>query len=118
MTRGGWFVQPSSNATDEELAALEQSFNVAPPADTHQRRRRWTRRFHIHRRGFTPARKAQFMAQASGGPTDKLAPTRLRNQSRLVYDLMAFIRRYVVMTREQLLVTALWIIHTHCIEYV
>lgn len=68
---------------------------------------------------FTCGRKAHLMAKASpGGPKDKLAPTRLRAQSRLVYDLMAFIRRYVVMTREQLLVTALWIIHTHCIEAV
>jgi hypothetical protein len=33
-------------------------------------------------------------------------------QSRLVRDLMVFIRRYVVVSREQLLVTALWIIHT------
>lgn len=67
---------------------------------------------------FTCGRKAHLMAKASPGPKDKLAPTRLRAQSRLVYDLMTFIRRYVVMTREQLLVTALWIIHTHCIDYV
>ncbi len=36
----------------------------------------------------------------------------------LVPELMVFIRRYVVMSREQLLVTALWIIHTHCIEHI
>jgi hypothetical protein len=48
----------------------------------------------------------------------KLSPTELKRQSRLVYDLMAFLRKYVVMEREQLLVTALWIIHTHCVEYI
>ena len=36
----------------------------------------------------------------------------------LLHDLMLFVRRYVVMSDEQLLVTALWIIHTHCIEAV
>ena len=30
MTRGGWFVQPGSDVTDEELAALEQSINTQP----------------------------------------------------------------------------------------
>lgn len=67
--------------------------------------------------GYTD-RKVQLMSKATSRPADRLAPASLRNQSRLVYDLMAFIRRYVVMTREQLLVTALWIIHTHCIQYV
>ncbi len=51
-------------------------------------------------------------------PKDTLNPAQLRASSRLVFDLMAFIRRYVVMSREQLLITALWIIHTHCIESV
>lgn len=39
-------------------------------------------------------------------------------KSQLVRDVMVFIRRYVVVSREQLLVTALWIIHTHCIEHI
>jgi hypothetical protein len=65
-------------------------------------------------------RKVQLMGMVSpnGHKAAKLVPSQLRNQSRLVYDLMAFIRRYVVMTREQLLVTALWVIHTHCIEHI
>lgn len=44
----------------------------------------------------------------------RLAPRR----SELIRDLMVFIRQYVVVSREQLLVTALWIIHTHCIEHI
>src|SRR5947207_1738030 len=43
---------------------------------------------------------------------------KLRAQSRLIYDLMRFVRRYVVMTADQLLVVALWIVHAHCIEAV
>lgn len=55
---------------------------------------------------------------ASNGadPDDKAFARTLRRNSRLVYDLMAFIRRYVVMSRSQLLVTALWVIHTHAIK--
>lgn len=66
---------------------------------------------------FTTSRKAQMMGNARPLPKDTFA-SQLRRQSKLVYDLMAFMRRYVVMSREQLLVTALWIIHTHCIEHV
>jgi hypothetical protein len=33
----------------------------------------------------------------------------------LVSDLKTFIRRYVVMTDQQLTVVALWVIHTHCV---
>jgi hypothetical protein len=58
------------------------------------------------------------MAKVPAGKSDRLSPTQVRARSKLVFDLMAFIRRYVVMTREQLLVTALWIIHTHCMESV
>ena len=34
----------------------------------------------------------------------------------LVLEMVRFIRMYVVMTPEQLLVTALWVIHTHCVS--
>lgn len=43
-----------------------------------------------------------------------LDPKRLRRDSLLVYDLMVFVRRYVVMPRERLIAVALWIVHTHC----
>lgn len=45
-----------------------------------------------------------------------LKPSRVKRKSALVYELMAFIRGYVVMTRAQLLIVALWIIHTYCTE--
>jgi hypothetical protein len=47
---------------------------------------------------------------------DPLDPDRIKARSKLVYDLMALLRKYVVMSRPKLLVVALWIIHTHCIE--
>lgn len=34
----------------------------------------------------------------------------------LVNDVRRFVRRYVVMTNEQLLVVTLWVVHTHCVE--
>jgi hypothetical protein len=34
----------------------------------------------------------------------------------LVRDLVLFVRGYVVMTDAQLLITALWVIHTHCFQ--
>lgn len=34
-------------------------------------------------------------------------------QGKLARDLMVFIRRYVVLTPEQLLVTSLWVVHSH-----
>ena len=45
-----------------------------------------------------------------------MAKTRRRPKDPLVADLVAFIRAYVVMTPEKLLVVALWVIHTHCVE--
>lgn len=45
-----------------------------------------------------------------------LAPEVVKGKSRLVYDLMSLLRRYVVMSRPKLLIVALWIIHTHCME--
>jgi hypothetical protein len=54
-----------------------------------------------------------------GGPDDNgVVPVELlvSVKHRLVRDLMAFIRSYVVMSPEQLLVVALWTIHTHCID--
>jgi uncharacterized protein DUF3631 len=41
---------------------------------------------------------------------------RAPSSRRLVPELVTFVRRYVVMPDEQLLVVALWIIHTHCVE--
>ena len=41
---------------------------------------------------------------------------RRADETSLVADLAAFVRRYVVMTPAQLLVVALWVVHTHCIE--
>lgn len=43
---------------------------------------------------------------------------RTRTRSKLVDDVMAFIRKYVVLSPEQCRVTALWVIHTHCVDYV
>ena len=47
---------------------------------------------------------------------DPLAPSTLKRNARLVYDVMAFVRSYVVLSREQLMVLALWAIHTHCVR--
>jgi hypothetical protein len=41
---------------------------------------------------------------------------RMTSSDELVADLVAYLRRYVVMTPAQLLVTALWTIQTHCVE--
>ena len=46
----------------------------------------------------------------------QLASELIRKKSRLVHDLTEFIAQYVVMTRAQLLVVALWAIHTHCLD--
>lgn len=49
---------------------------------------------------------------ASRGKPKKRSPS-----SRvLVADLKSFIRQYVVMADEKVLVVALWIIYTHCFE--
>ena len=34
----------------------------------------------------------------------------------LVDDLMDFIGRFVVMTDDQRLIVALWVVHTHCLD--
>jgi hypothetical protein len=41
---------------------------------------------------------------------------RRRPESTLVRDLAAFVRRYVVMTPEQLIAVALWVIHTYAVD--
>jgi Protein of unknown function (DUF3631) len=46
------------------------------------------------------------------------APTPRTRRNRLVDDVMAFIRKYVVLSSEQCRVTALWVVHTHCVQYV
>lgn len=43
-------------------------------------------------------------------------PNRLKLDSPLIYELMRFIRRYVVMSPEQLIAVALWIVHTHALD--
>ena len=45
-----------------------------------------------------------------------LDPDLLRKSSPIVFELMKFLRRYVVMERPHLIVIALWIIHTHAME--
>jgi hypothetical protein len=57
------------------------------------------------------------------GPGDKLTDLaasnghgKLPKRQVLVHAVMAFIRRYVVMSNEQLLVTALWVVHTYAID--
>lgn len=42
----------------------------------------------------------------------------MKRDTQLVRDIVVFIRCYVVLPREQLIVTALWIIHTHTIEHI
>jgi hypothetical protein len=37
-------------------------------------------------------------------------------EDELVNDLMRFVRRYVVMSEAEVLLTAVWAIHTHCFE--
>lgn len=45
----------------------------------------------------------------------RLSLSQIQRRSQLVGDVMAFIRRFVVMTDAQLVVVALWAIHTHCV---
>jgi len=40
----------------------------------------------------------------------------LKAKAELVYDLMVMLRTYIVVSEAKLLVIALWIIHTHCID--
>lgn len=48
-------------------------------------------------------------------PVSPLDPDRLKVESPLAYELMKFIRKYVVMSRPELMVVSLWIVHTHCV---
>src|SRR5262245_42341098 len=41
---------------------------------------------------------------------------RLRSQRSVVAEVDRFIRRFVVMSNAQSRVTALWVVHTHCVE--
>jgi hypothetical protein len=41
---------------------------------------------------------------------------RTAKRNPLIADVVAFIERYVVMSSSQVLVTALWVVHTHCAE--
>lgn len=52
--------------------------------------------------------------QRKGGRKARKAPA----DPALVEDLAAYIRRYMVLSGAQLLVIALWVIHTHCIDYI
>ena len=55
---------------------------------------------------------------ARGERNGRIVARKIERKSKLVYDLMVFIRRFVVLTPEQLLVSALWILHTHTVEAV
>ncbi len=44
------------------------------------------------------------------------ARTKRRAKDPLIDDLAEFVRRYVVITPDQLTIVALWIVHTYCIE--
>lgn len=52
--------------------------------------------------------------EANGRPKVPKAP--LLKPEKLVEDLKGFVRTYVVMSNEQLLVVALWVIHTYCAD--
>jgi len=53
--------------------------------------------------------------KASGDPSTNGKPrNKLGEDLALIPDLMAFIRRYVVMDEAKLIISALWAIHTHC----
>jgi hypothetical protein len=58
----------------------------------------------------TGARTSARVASSSNGSGH------IAKQQVLLHDVMAFVRRYVVMSDEQLLVVALWVIHTHCLD--
>lgn len=47
---------------------------------------------------------------------DLLKPGLIKKRSRLVYDLMAYLRRYIVVDRAQLLAMAVWVVHTYVVE--
>lgn len=66
-----------------------------------------------------PSAKPRRTVVRSGKPeTNGRAPVSLSGADPLLRDLATFIRRFVVMTDDQLLVVALWVIHTHCISHV
>lgn len=48
--------------------------------------------------------------------TDPLEPKFIKAKSKLLFDLMVLLRKYIVMSRPKLLVVALWIIHTHSVD--
>jgi Protein of unknown function (DUF3631) len=56
--------------------------------------------------------------QTEAAAQEARAVVRRRNSqgAALVRDLATFLRRYVVMSESQLIVVALWIVHTYCIE--
>lgn len=47
---------------------------------------------------------------------DPLSAENLRRKAELIADVMETLRRYVVMSPPKLLVVAVWIVHTHCIQ--
>ena len=52
------------------------------------------------------------------GASGERVVKRKKSPDTLVEDLVEFVQRYVVMSRPQLLIVALWIIHTHCFQHV
>lgn len=59
---------------------------------------------------------AMAASSGNGRPKTRRKGTSARVEQTLVEDVVRFIRRYVVMSRSQTLLVALWAIHTHCIE--
>ena len=58
------------------------------------------------------------LVAARGDMNGRIVARKIERKSKLIYDLMVFIRRFVVLTPEQLLISALWILHTHTVEAV
>jgi hypothetical protein len=65
-------------------------------------------------------RSARGFTAATGRPRGRVAAelnTTSQATESVIVDLTSLIRRYVVMSEEQLLVVALWVVHTHSIQH-
>jgi len=75
--------------------------------------------FVASKRASGPISGNSFSVRADTRNKRKDAPVKKQRRKRrnpLVSDLVTFIRSYVVMTEAQVLVVALWTIHTHCFD--
>lgn len=52
----------------------------------------------------------------AGGAHEELDPKAIKSKSRLIFDLMVYVRQYMILSRPQLLAIALYVLHTHCVE--